>query len=256
MSASGTIRRVLYKRARSEAVFTFCDDLSIGPIADVYGSERKAWYVKHFAADMLDIDQLWKDQIKFWSETILTQGSLMVWLTRRSAAEYSGFLELLSRLPERSKICLADFTERKFNRGNANVEETCISIGYLNEESMDSGFQTQSIISTQDWLPHVQMRENLKHENAPLRIAENDKLFSKPEDYFDGFLFQHLSPNWQKRYRVAGEAVVSTWDHGHHVSFEWFYQRMKTLIESHILEVENGDAELEARVRTIDSNTA
>jgi hypothetical protein len=246
-SASGIIRRILRARGRNEAVFTFIDDLSSGPITDVCGGERKAWYLKYFAVDTLETGQLWDDQIKFWSKTIFSQDQLMVWLTRRSAAEYCGFLELLSQLPEKSEISLADFTSQEFDVGK--TKETCISIGSLNEDNMDTGFQIQTTTSPTDWNQLLQMWKNLKRESASLRIVEHNKLFSKPQDYFDGFVFQHLSGNWQRLHRVVGEAVVSSWENGHRVSFDWFNQRIKELAKDGFVEIENRDSEHESVVR-------
>lgn len=246
-SASGIIRRILRKRSRNEAVFTFIDDISVGPITDVCGEERKTWYLKYFAADMLETEQLWEDQIRFWSKTIISQDQLMVWLTRRSAAEYCGFLELLSLLPEKSEISLADFTSQKFDVGK--TKEACISIGHLNEDNMETGFKIQTVTNPSDWNQSLQMWNNLKCESAPLRIVEHDKLFSKPQDYFDLFLFQHLSGNWQKLYRVVGEAVVSSWENDHRVPFDWFNQRIRELTKDGFIEIEYRDSELETVVR-------
>ena len=246
-SASGIIRRILRARARNEAVCAFVDDLSSGPIADVCGDERKAWYLKYFAADMLETGQLWDGQMRFWSRTIFSQDQLMVWLTRRSAAEYCGFLELLSLLPEKSEISLADFTSQEFDVGK--TMETCISIGSLNEDNMDTGFQIQTTTSPSDWNQLLQMWKNLKRENAPLRIVRHNKLFSKPQDYFDGFLFQHLSGDWQRLLRVVGEAVVSSWEKGHRVNFDWFKKRIKGLAKDGFIEIENRDLEHELVVR-------
>lgn len=246
-SASGIIRRILRKRSRNETVFTFIDDISVGPITDVCGEERKTWYLKYLDADMLETGQLWEDQIRFWSTTIISQDQLMVWLTRRSAAEYCGFLELLSSLPEKAEISLVDFTSQEFDVGE--TKEACISIGHLNEDNMEIGFKIQTITSPSDWNQLLQMWKNLKRESAPLRIVEHDKLFSKPQDYFDGFLFQHLSENWQKLYRVVGEAVVSSWENGHRVHFDWFNHRIKELAENRFVEIETRDLENESFVR-------
>lgn len=246
-SASGIIRRILRARSRNEAVFTFVDDISAGPIADICGEERKAWFLKYFGADILEIEQLWEGQIKFWSETIISQDQLMVWLIRRSAAEYCGFLELLSLLPEKSEILLADFTSQKFDVGK--TKEPCISIGHLNEENMEIGFSIQTVTSPSNWSQPLQMWKNLKRESAPLRIVEHDKLVSKPQDYFDSFLFQHLSGNWQKLYRVVGEALVSGWENDHRVSFDWFNQRVKELTNDGFIETEIRDSKLETVVR-------
>ena len=246
-SASGIIRRILRARARNETVFTFVDDLSAGPITDVCGGERKAWYLKYFAEDMIETEQLWDGQIGFWSKAIFSQDPLMVWLTRRSAAEYCGFLELLSLLPEKSEISLADFTSQEFDVGK--TKETCISIGSLNEANMDTGFQIQTSTSPADWNQLLQMWKNLKRESASLRIVEHNKLFSKLQDYFDGFLFQHLSGDWQSLHRVVGEAVVSSWENDHRVSFYWFNQRIRELTKNGFIEIENRDSEQESVIR-------
>ena len=173
----------------------------------------------------------------------------MVWLTRRSAAEYCGFLELLSLLPEKSEICLADFTEQKFSVDKANTMEASISLGHLNEENMETGFQIESISKIRELVPLIQMWKDLKNENAALRIVENNRLISKSEDYFDEFLFRYISASWQKLYRVVGEAVVSSWENGHRVSFDWFNQRIERLAKDGFVETENHATSIERRIR-------
>lgn len=246
-SASGIIRRVLRARSRNETVFTFVDDLSCGPIANVCGGERKAWYLKYFDEDMLETEQLWNGQINFWSTAIFSQEQLMVWLTRNSAAEYCGYLELLNLLPKKCEISLADFTSEGFDVGK--TKETCISIGHLNEDNMNTGFQIQTTTSPANWDQLLQMWKNLKRESAPLRIVEHNKLFSKPQDYFDEFLFQHLSKNWQRLHRVVGEAVVNCWENNHRVSFDWFNQRITELRKDGFIEMENRASKHESVIR-------
>jgi hypothetical protein len=89
------------------------DDLSLGPI-DPYDPEaRQAFFGALYAGT--EYEAWYADEVpairKFWDETRPGNARRVVWLTRRSAREYAGFLEFLSREPNPCGIEVVDLTD-------------------------------------------------------------------------------------------------------------------------------------------------
>lgn len=56
------------------------------------------------------------------------------------------------------------------------------------------------------------MWQQLRAENAPLRIIRNDRLCSAPITEFDHLLLSFADEHWRKTARVIGEAMARSWD--------------------------------------------
>lgn len=89
------------------------DDLSLGPI-DPYDLEaRQAFFRALYAGT--EYESWYTDEMpairNFWEKTRPGDARRVVWLTRRSAREYAGFLEFLSREPEPCGIEVVDLTD-------------------------------------------------------------------------------------------------------------------------------------------------
>ncbi|WP_067046565.1 DUF3658 domain-containing protein [Methanofollis ethanolicus] len=89
------------------------DDLSLGPI-DPYDLEaREAFFRALYAGT--EYEARYADDLNaitaFWEETRPGTARRVVWLTRRSAREYAGFLEFLSREPDPCGIEVVDLTD-------------------------------------------------------------------------------------------------------------------------------------------------
>ena len=54
--------------------------------------------------------------------------------------------------------------------------------------------------------------QQLRSENAPLRVIDGDELVSAPISFFDSLLISYVTDNWQKVAMVVGKALVSPMD--------------------------------------------
>jgi hypothetical protein len=85
--------------------------------------------------------------------------------------------------------------------------------------------------------------QQLRSENAPLRVIDRGKLVSAPISFFDLVLMSYATVDWQKVARIVGAAMVSQTD-------DWFVQagdmflaaRINALAKSGHLEIRGKSA--------------
>ena len=104
-SAGGSLRYALRDRSE-EFVLVLPDDLSFGPISPYDPEARKAYFKSLYAGiedevgymtQSPEAEKFWNRVKDFWKQVSETEAEKIVWFTRRSVFEYTGFLELLSR---------------------------------------------------------------------------------------------------------------------------------------------------------------
>ena len=95
-SAAKDLRDALHQAGRSDEVITFPDDLSYGPIDPPDPASRAMWMEKELDQDY--ITQRTPAIEDFWARTRASGVRRIVWTSQRSASEYAGFLEWLSRV--------------------------------------------------------------------------------------------------------------------------------------------------------------
>jgi hypothetical protein len=145
----------------------------------------------------------------FWPEALSISNRRVVWLSRRSAQEYAGFLEWLWRLGEQpiEVVVLTDVVVAGNNNGPTKPRS--ISLGMLPPHKILENYllgRTEKLTS----VLHGRYRElwgRLKAENAPLRLLSEGELSSAPLSVFDGLLLSCAKPEWQKAARVIGHAL-------------------------------------------------
>jgi len=96
-SAAGLLRRALRKAGRTGQVLSFSDNLSFGPINPPDSQIRLEWKKQHLGAALQDWDWLPAKTSEFWSIALSASEQLIVWTSRRTTLEYSGFLEWVWR---------------------------------------------------------------------------------------------------------------------------------------------------------------
>jgi Protein of unknown function len=85
--------------------------------------------------------------------------------------------------------------------------------------------------------------QQLRSENAPLRVLDGDKLVSAPISFFDSVLMSYATVDWQKVAKIVGSAMVRQMD-------DWLVQtgdmflaaRINALAESGCLEIRGQSA--------------
>ncbi|HEX4534899.1 MAG TPA: DUF3658 domain-containing protein [Rhizomicrobium sp.] len=209
-SAAPDLRRALQAAGRQEAVIAFFDNLSFGPIAPPSPELRGAWVEENLGVS--GWDEVAQASEKFWSDLSSVQGQRAIWVSRRSAHEYAGFLEALGRLGE-LPCHVIDLTDRQIGtigRHNQEIAPHHItSTGLLtSEDIIRNGLLdlAQSLTPEQrhNYLTHWR---GLQSENAPFRIVDAVGLHSAPITCFDDMLVSCARPEWQKMARVVGEAL-------------------------------------------------
>jgi hypothetical protein len=59
---------------------------------------------------------------------------------------------------------------------------------------------------------YLDLWQQLRSENAPLRVIHGGKLVSAPISFFDTVLMSYVTDDWQKVSRIVGPAMVSQMD--------------------------------------------
>lgn len=234
MSGSGSLRRALELVGRSERVIGQPDDFSFGPIDQEDGYARLGWVENEFVYngywEVLEFDNL------FWGEATSANVYPVVWVNRRCAKEYAGFLQFLSQVPH-SAFEVVDTTDVVFsNRKGSFIAH---SLGELAPEQIAEArlVEKQAHLSTVEIDRYRTAWKKLRAENAPLRVISTDGLVSAPITYFDGVISSFVRENWTKCARVIGEVLTDQacgpfWQTGDLL----LYARLRKLAEAGVFE--------------------
>jgi hypothetical protein len=205
-SAGGDLRTALKMMERNEQVVAQFDDFSFGPIGIKNTNRRAKWVESELGYE--DWDTVVKGDEVFWEKALSDQFQPIAWFSRRSAKEYSGFLEWTCRstgVP--SKVL--DLTQIKTPTG-----EWVFSLALLPPQQildlrlLDQAEPLSDVALDQ----HRNIWRLLQQENAPLRILKNKEFESAPISFFDPLLLKGCTKDWKKAARVIGEALARFYD--------------------------------------------
>jgi hypothetical protein len=110
-----------------------------------------------------------------------------LWVSRDAAPDQAGFLWWLSHAAD-LEVSIA--------------EASCL--GILGVAEMLDLLDTAIPLSSERRLSCLAQWQQLKAENAPLRVIEAGKLVSAPLTYFDAQLVGHATVHWQKMAMIVG----------------------------------------------------
>jgi hypothetical protein len=231
-SGAAGLRDALKDEHRPDRVIALMDSLSFGPINPPDGGLRSTW-----VEDILGYtgwEAVTAESDEFWQEALSPRGKKVVWVSRRSASEYSGFLEFLWRLGDApcELIDLTDTVVKGTAANGATPLHPAISLGVLPPYQIRENrlFDQAQALSTTKRDRYRQEWAGLREENAPFRILTGNGLASAPITDFDQVLLSHAGPNWKKAALIVGKGLRDFWD--------------ARLIQS-------GDLELAARIRAL-----
>jgi hypothetical protein len=94
-SAAVDLRKALAQAGRPDRVVAFFDNLSFGPINPSDIETRSAWVEAELGYS--NWSELVRELNAFWAEALSADCRRIVWLSRRSVFEFTGFLEWLRR---------------------------------------------------------------------------------------------------------------------------------------------------------------
>jgi hypothetical protein len=194
-SAAGTLKRALAQAGRPDEVLCPFDNFSFGPIATDDADLRARWVEEALGYTGWQGET---DRAAAFLDAVASRvGPATAWMSRRDTCSHAGFLWFLSHV------------------GDAPI--AVIEAEYLpgvTVEGMIDLLHGAVPLSEEDRTRHRVRWQQLKGENAPLRVIDGDELVSAPIDYFDETLLRHARPEWRKMARIVGETLVGFHDTG------------------------------------------
>jgi hypothetical protein len=237
-SAAGSLREALFLAERPDRVVALFDDFSFGPINPPDPNLRRAWEGDVLGYEEIDLGA---EDHAFWSEALKPQQQLLVWTSRRSPKEYTGFLEWLSRFgaAECGVVDLTEMTTRYRNRdGQLSKPEPAVFATMqpgqiLDDHLLDRGRP----LSSAERDRHMGLWRRLREDNAAFRVVYGNGLISAPLTHFDGLLLSLATAQWQKMARVVAMALTTFHDDGVFQTGDLVLAaRVRALIETRALE--------------------
>jgi hypothetical protein len=245
-SGAGSLNQALRNAGRDDQVISFFDDLSFGPINSADSSLRAKWVENELG--WTEWDDVTAQSERFWRDALSSDYRKVVWLSRRSAMEYAGFLEWLWRLGG-APCEVVDLSEFRISIRPPQPPVLAVSVAALSPDQIRGN-------NLWDLAEPLQMRardryldlwRQLRSENAPLRVIDGEKLLSAPITFFDSLLLSYAKPNWQKVAMVVGQTLASQVDDNVFQTGDIFLApRINALVESGRLEI-TGKSALEMR---------
>ncbi|WP_298667169.1 DUF3658 domain-containing protein [uncultured Methanofollis sp.] len=223
------------------------DDLSLGPI-DPYdlearqaffralycGTEYEAWYT-----DALPAIQ------KFWDATRPGDARRVVWLTRRSAREYAGFLEYLSREPDPCGIEVIDLTdgidvlyEDEPDPGPDRLVPT--SLGELRPEWLAAQQDEGRTLTPDEAEYYLRTWRQLKQDEDDLDVRTLwwGQLCCTISDTIPHAVLNAVPNEWTSAARVIGDALETLSREYDQCGDAYLYSRLLSLIDLGWVEAE------------------
>ena len=191
---------------------------------------RRAWIDDHLGFDNPDIAG---DEDSFWSEVLAKDGLRTAWVSRRSAAEYCGYLEYLRRLGGLSTQVIDTTNARgddgEFFRGTGSIPASRILssglLGTAREVDADMGADCLAL-----W-------KKLRAENSELRVLDqNLTLLSAPLSFYDQQLLSLAGYDWRPMARIVGDILVRET-----VGDLLLFSRLYALVDAGILTARQSD---------------
>jgi hypothetical protein len=215
--AAAELRRALAQIGRDDRVVGLFDDLSFGPINPPDPGPRAQWMERELG--WKGWEEVGDEVAAFWATALAHRGPRVAWMSRRSAQEYAGFLELVWRLGD-SPCELVDLTEVTFTSTDkkSGEQRTWLagSLGHLPAwRIVDANLLALPRALTPETRDALRSTWRvLRDENAALRVLRpNLKLISAPISFFDDQLLSKArADRWLKASRVVAETMASFYD--------------------------------------------
>jgi Protein of unknown function/Domain of unknown function (DUF1835) len=213
-SGAGCLSQALRIACRDDQVISFFDDLSFGPINPPDSSLRAKWVENELGRT--GWDDVTAESERFWRGAPSSDRTV-AWLTRRSAKQYAGFLEWSWRMRD-APYEVVDLSNVKISRGpehgSPRPPAFAMSLGMLHPDIIcrDRLWEFAEPLQQSVRERYRDLWQQLRSENAPLRVIDGDELVSAPISFFDSLLMSYVTANWKKVALVVGQALVSPMD--------------------------------------------
>jgi hypothetical protein len=206
-SAGGSLRKALRGAGQDAEVIVIRDDLSIGPIDPPDTKLRIAWVRQELGFPREECRWMAKATV-FWDTALSAAERRVIWVVRRAAPEYAGFLEFLSRLGD-APCEVVDLTDLDMVWRDG-TRSPILSMGELhyNHIRENAFWDRAAPLAPAARARYREMWRKLRAENAPFRIVADQDLVSAPISFFDELLLSCTGTKWQKSARVIGDAIA------------------------------------------------
>ena len=205
-SAGGVLRQALRLLGRDDRVAVLADDLSIGPINPAEPRARVAWAARELGFN--SGGTIVRRIENSWSEALAPVSRRIVWTSRRSGPDYTGFLEWLWRVGD--ETCeVVDLTDARFAGGPGGDLGWIVSLGVLDPNQIVAMglLDRAEPLSESARFRYREIWRELRAENAPLRVVSDRGLSSAPITFYDEELLSYAVGHWRKVARIVGEAL-------------------------------------------------
>jgi hypothetical protein len=229
------LRGALRNAGRDDRVIGLSDDLRFGPIDSDDLSRRAKWIKNELG--LTGWGDIAAESEWFWQQALSFDHRMVAWLSRRSAREYAGFLEWLRRRGD--EPCeIVDLTDLQlpqfFERGSVTAPVASLAQIVFEDIYDDDLFEQIEVLPTTTRCKYQALWQQLRDENAALRILKADALVSSPISFFDTVLMSQAIENWRKVARVV--AMTLHLEAEGHVSDLFLAARVNALVASGHLE--------------------
>jgi hypothetical protein len=234
-SGAENLRDALRNAGRNDRVIGLSDDFRFGPINGDDPWLRSRWIKNELGLpgwDNTAAESEW-----FWQQALSPDHRMVAWLSRRSAREYTGFLEWLWRRGDQpcEIVDLTDLQLPQFSEHGSVTAPVANLAQIAFEEIYDDGpFEQTEVLSPPERRKYRALWRPLRDENAALRILKNDTMVSSPISFFDSALMSQASENWRKVARIVSMTLHSEAEG--HASDLFLAARVDTLVASGHLE--------------------
>ena len=238
-SGAGLLRQALRKAGRNDQLISSAENLSYGPINPVDGAARAEWIEEELGESRWGPDGDSSDDV--WNEARFPDKRRIAWLTRRCAREYAGFLNWLWRIGD-IPFEVVDLSEVTVARLSEAMEppKLAMSLGMLHHDIIrrDELWGLAKSLPAELRQKYLDLWQQLRSENAPLRITDGKRLVSAPITFFDSLLISQVTGEWRKTWHVLGQALVGDRDDIIGPDNTFLKGRIKALVRSGRLELQ------------------
>lgn len=237
MSAASSLRQALRSLKRHQTVIGLPNDLSFGPIDPPTADLRGRW-----VEDTLGYNR-WQDLHEpidlFWNRATGRDITPVAWVCRRSAEEFAGFLEFVSRIGGHP-FRMVDITQVEFApRPDRSESETwrAVSFGFVPSDSIVKArlLDSQTVLTEQELQTYRDLWRRLRSENAAFRVVSDLGLHSAIT-HFDNAVASQVTDDWQKCSRVVADSLVALWYDGFRVGDLVLWSRVRTLADEGVFD--------------------
>ncbi|MFD2263765.1 DUF3658 domain-containing protein [Lacibacterium aquatile] len=203
-SAALSLREALNAAGRADKVVTASDDFSFGPLDPLDPVERGDWVAEELGFSdwvdaAIDTDAAFKASR---DPDVLP----VAWFSRRDVQSYMGFLAWLGGQGD-APCAIVDLTEVEVD--DLGVSLLVISPSLLTAESILDGklLEQARPLTAEERTRYLAEWNELKADNAPLRVLGDEGILSAPIDGFDPLLLSCAGIEWRSMAGVLIEAI-------------------------------------------------